>query len=241
MPPLGDLTSAAQAECPPPAGTAPQPPDPRSSPDADSGHTGSPQGPRPEADPPTPTSSGAPSLTAGSGPPASRPEASAPRADRHPNLTRPLPPSQPHTPSSRSRPSSTPPTPLLLIPIPSAPRAVAGRGHDPVRRMALAAARDLRREGVPVRVLNVLKQRRTVVDQAGLGARQRLANVSGALTVVTGAGRLLAAAPVVLVDDLMTTGASLAEAARAVRAAGGRVVGAGVVAAPRSAFEINWN
>ncbi|KUJ39901.1 phosphoribosyltransferase, partial [Streptomyces rimosus subsp. rimosus] len=137
--------------------------------------------------------------------------------------------------------SSTPSVPLLLIPIPSAPRAVAGRGHDPVRRMALAAARDLRREGVPVRVLNVLKQRRTVVDQAGLSARQRLANVSGALIVVTGAGRLLAAAPVVLVDDLMTTGASLAEAARAVRAAGGRVVGAGVVAAPRSAFEINWN
>ncbi len=187
------------------------------------------------ADPPTPTSGGASSLPAGSSPPASRPEAPAPTANRPPHLTSPLPPPQPHTPSS------TPPTPLLLIPIPSAPRAVAGRGHDPVRRMALAAARDLRREGVPVRVLNVLKQRRTVVDQAGLSARQRLANVSGALIVVTGAGRLLAAAPVVLVDDLMTTGASLAEAARAVRAAGGRVVGAGVVAAPRSAFEINWN
>ncbi|MFH8409970.1 ComF family protein [Streptomyces sp. NPDC018019] len=137
--------------------------------------------------------------------------------------------------------SATPATPLLLVPVPSAARAVAGRGHDPVRRMALAAARDLRRSGVPVRVLTVLRQRRTVVDQAGLSARQRLANVSGALTVVAGAGRLVAAAPVVLVDDLMTTGASLAEAARAVRAAGGRVVGAGVVAAPRSAFEINWN
>ncbi|MFH9425933.1 ComF family protein [Streptomyces sp. NPDC017529] len=107
--------------------------------------------------------------------------------------------------------------------------------------MAFAAARDLRRDGVPVRVLAVLRQRRTVVDQAGLSARQRLANVSGALTVVAGAGRPLAAAPVVLVDDLMTTGASLAEAARAVRAAGGKVVGAAVVAAPRSAFEINWN
>lgn len=110
-----------------------------------------------------------------------------------------------------------------------------------MRRIALAAARDLRREGVPVRVLSALRQRRTVADQAGLSARQRLANVSGALTVVPGAVRLLAEAPVVLVDDLMTTGASLAEAARAVRAAGGRVVGAGVVAAPWSAFEINWN
>ncbi|MCR8578972.1 hypothetical protein NE399_33600 [Streptomyces sp. Isolate_219] len=35
----------------------------------------------------------------------------------------------------------------------------------------------------------------------------------------------------------MTTGASLAEAARAVTAAGGRVAGAAVVAAPSSAFE----
>ncbi len=148
-----------------------------------------------------------------------------------------------HPQSAPSHPShpSHPTTPLLLIPVPSARRAVAGRGHDPVRRIALAAARDLRREGVPVRVLSALRQRRTVVDQAGLSARRRLANVSGALTVVPGAVRLLAAAPVVLVDDLITTGASLAEAARAVRAAGGRVVGAGVVAAPRSAFEINWN
>ncbi|MEU7199977.1 phosphoribosyltransferase family protein [Streptomyces sp. NPDC045470] len=143
----------------------------------------------------------------------------------------------PAHPAHRTHPT----TPLLLIPVPSARRAVAGRGHDPVRRIALAAARDLRREGVPVRVLSALRQRRTVADQAGLSARQRLANVSGALTVVPGAVRLLAEAPVVLVDDLMTTGASLAEAARAVRAAGGRVVGAGVVAAPRSAFEINWN
>jgi orotate phosphoribosyltransferase len=43
-------------------------------------------------------------------------------------------------------------------------------------------------------------------------------------------------APVVLVDDLMTTGASLAEGARALAAAGGRLTGAAVVAAPLDAF-----
>jgi orotate phosphoribosyltransferase len=48
-----------------------------------------------------------------------------------------------------------------------------------------------------------------------------------------GSGRLLKAAPVVLVDDLMTTGASLVAAARAVEAVGGRVAGAAVVAGPR--------
>ncbi|WP_411145271.1 ComF family protein [Streptomyces sp. x-80] len=131
--------------------------------------------------------------------------------------------------------------PLLLVPVPSARGAVAGRGHDPVRRVALAAAGELRRAGAAVRVLPALRQRRVVADQAALSARQRLANVAGALVMRGGADRPLAAAPAVLVDDLVTTGATLAEAARAVMAAGGRVAGAAVVAAPRSAFEINWN
>ncbi|MGW1791615.1 ComF family protein [Streptomyces tubercidicus] len=126
---------------------------------------------------------------------------------------------------------------LLLVPVPSARRAVAGRGHDPVRRIALAAAGELRRAGRGARVLAVLRQRRAVADQAGLSARQRLANVAGALEVRAAAGRLLTAQPAVLVDDLVTTGATLAEAARAVTAAGGRVAGAAVVAAPSSAFE----
>ncbi|MFI9082161.1 ComF family protein [Streptomyces sioyaensis] len=126
--------------------------------------------------------------------------------------------------------------PLLLVPVPSARRAVAGRGHDPVRRIARAAAGELRRVGTGARVLAVLRQRRAVADQAGLSARQRLENIAGALEVPDVARRLLAGLPAVLVDDLVTTGATLAEAARAMAVAGGRVVGAVVVAAPVSAF-----
>ncbi|GGX68183.1 ComF family protein [Streptomyces hiroshimensis] len=122
--------------------------------------------------------------------------------------------------------------PLLLVPVPSARRAVAARGHDAGRRLALAAARALRAAGVPARVAAVLRQCRPVADQAGLGARERRANVAGALGVrMGGEGLLLREGPVVLVDDLMTTGASLAEAARAVSLAGGRALGAAVVAA----------
>ncbi|MDH6609508.1 hypothetical protein M2164_005143 [Streptomyces sp. SAI-208] len=109
--------------------------------------------------------------------------------------------------------------PVLLVPVPSARRAVRARGHDPTRRIALAAAGELRRAGMPARVVAVLRQRRGVADQAGLNSRQRLDNLAGALTVVPGGGRLLAEGLVVLVDDLMTTGASLTEAARVVREA----------------------
>ncbi|MEW1692445.1 ComF family protein [Streptomyces sp. NPDC091265] len=139
------------------------------------------------------------------------------------------------------------PGPLLLVPVPSARRAVAARGHDPARRIALAAAAELRRAGTPARVAAVLRQRRPVADQSGLGARDRRANLAGALELVVGGRRLLGAGPVVLVDDLLTTGASLAEAARAIDESGrpegtaSRVRRAAVVAASPSAFEINRN
>ncbi|MFF5983731.1 ComF family protein [Streptomyces olindensis] len=110
--------------------------------------------------------------------------------------------------------------PVLLVPVPSGRRAVRARGHDPARRIALAAAGRLRGSGIPARVLGVLRQKRAVADQSRLNSRQRLGNLAGALAVAPGAARLLREGPVVLVDDVMTTGASLAEAARAVRAAG---------------------
>ncbi|OEJ32223.1 ComF family protein [Streptomyces subrutilus] len=119
---------------------------------------------------------------------------------------------------------------VALVPVPSARRQVRARGHDPVRRMALAAAGRLRRAGVPARVAPVLRLRRAVADQAGLGARQRRENLAGALEACPGGARLTAGARLVLVDDVVTTGATLAEAARALRAGG---LGAG--AAPRAA------
>ncbi|MFG1805812.1 ComF family protein [Streptomyces sp. NPDC049040] len=121
---------------------------------------------------------------------------------------------------------------VLLVPVPSARRAVARRGHDATARMAHAAAAELRRQGTPARAVTVLRQRRAVADQSGLDAAGRLANLAGAVEAAGGSAVLLAAAPVVLVDDLMTTGTSLSVAAQAVTVAGGVVAGAAVVAGP---------
>lgn len=110
----------------------------------------------------------------------------------------------------------------VVVPVPSAPAAVRARGHDHARRLAASAARSV---GLPCRPF--LVQARTVGDQSGLDAAGRAANLSGALR----ARRRLDGLPVLVVDDVVTTGATLAEAARALTAAGADVRGAAVVAA----------
>ena len=116
-----------------------------------------------------------------------------------------------------------PPPGVLLVPVPSSPAAVRERGHDHARRLAAAAAR-----GVPsARAVPLLAVARRVADQSGLSSAQRAANLSGALR----ARRRLAGCTVVVVDDVVTTGATLVEATRALSAAGATVLGAAVVGA----------
>ncbi|PKK12605.1 phosphoribosyltransferase family protein [Thermomonospora sp. CIF 1] len=117
---------------------------------------------------------------------------------------------------------------VLVVPVPSAPRAVRRRGHDPVRGLAEVAVRRLRAEGVPVCCRPVLRQARAVADQAGLNAAARAANLSGALRVAS--ARRVQGRWVVVVDDVVTSGATLAEAVRALRESGARLVGAATVA-----------
>lgn len=119
------------------------------------------------------------------------------------------------------------PDPPAVVWVPSGRRAVRRRGHDPLRGLVEAAGRRLWAGGVPLTMVDALRQRGRVADQAGLTADERAANLRGAIE----ARADVAGRRVVLVDDVVTTGASLAEAARALRAAGADVTGVATVAA----------
>jgi predicted amidophosphoribosyltransferase len=121
--------------------------------------------------------------------------------------------------------------PVALVPMPSRRAALRARGHDPTLAMARRAARALRRRGRQVLVCPVLRLRPGVGDQAGLDAGARRANLAGAVLLVRAGPRLLQGATVLLVDDVITTGSSLAAAAATLRASGADVPAAAVVAA----------
>jgi ComF family protein len=118
--------------------------------------------------------------------------------------------------------------PVVLVPMPSSRAAVRRRGDNPVGDLVAAAA--TLTPGRPM-VLPVLRAQRRLADQSTLGHRERAANLAGAYALRSGAASDLPGRSVVLVDDVVTTGATLAEAARVIRARGGMVVGAATLAA----------
>lgn len=127
--------------------------------------------------------------------------------------------------------AADPSGPLLVVAIPSSRAAVRRRGDDVVRLLALRAARRLRGEGRRLRVVPALVQQRRLADSAGLSAPARAANIAGAFAVRESVAAAMRGATVLLVDDLVTTGTTLSEAAVALRRGGATVVGAAAVAA----------
>lgn len=104
---------------------------------------------------------------------------------------------------------------VLLVPTSRA--AWRRRGYDPVALLCKNAG---------FSHVKVLRPARATTSQKTLGSHERALNLRGSMR-----SRLaLTGRRFVLVDDVVTTGATLAEATRAVRAAGGEVVGQAALA-----------
>lgn len=119
--------------------------------------------------------------------------------------------------------------PVVLVPIPSTRAARLRRGRDPIADLAHSCSKALRSIGLDCSVGQPLVHSRRVADQSGLSARERSANMNGALRMRS-TGRL-DGARIVLVDDVLTTGATVAEATRVLSSAGFRPFAVAVIAA----------
>jgi ComF family protein len=124
-------------------------------------------------------------------------------------------------------PACTPPCPgtTLVVPVPAAASRLAERGYHPAWELARRVARALCLDAAP----QALVRR---IDRAQTGARSadRFANMRAAFAAAPRARAMVSGRPVLLVDDVMTTGATLQAAARQLRQSGAARVDAFVLA-----------
>jgi predicted amidophosphoribosyltransferase len=133
--------------------------------------------------------------------------------------------------------AAAPTGPVALVPVPSRPATVRARGHEPTWAISRHAAGWLRADGIDAKAVRLLAIRGVPADQAGLNAAQRAANLTGTMwspsRLLTRIAPGARAASVVICDDVLTTGATAAEAQRALGAVGIRAAGIATVAATR--------
>jgi predicted amidophosphoribosyltransferase len=115
----------------------------------------------------------------------------------------------------------------VLVAVPSRAAAARQRGGDHLLRMVRALSL-----GSGVEVRSPLRLVGSVADSAGLDTAQRAANLRNRMLAAPSTSDDLGRS-VILVDDIVTTGATLTEAARALTAAGWQVAGAATVAVTR--------
>lgn len=101
---------------------------------------------------------------------------------------------------------------ITLITIPSAPSAIRRRGRDHINILAEYVQRNLQQKSITAYYAPVLFQKKSIKDQSQLSSQQRMENTKGKFAVKSCENPQGA---VYLIDDLITTGASMLEGVRA--------------------------
>jgi len=126
------------------------------------------------------------------------------------------------------------PTEMLVVPVPLHRSKFADRGFNQARSLAAAALAVLRKTHPQWRLTlasSTLMRLRATESQAGLNPRQRRMNVNGAFSVSDPAAVTLK--HILLIDDILTTGATARAAAQALLKAGAESVWVATLARAR--------
>ena len=121
-----------------------------------------------------------------------------------------------------------------VVPVPLHPSRLFARRYNQAAEIARPLCRLAGRRYLP----DALVRRRATSSQGGKSGRGRRVNVKGAFEAPAGRGKLLEGRRVLLVDDVLTTGATAEACARALLAAGASAVDVAVVARVREAADL---
>lgn len=121
-----------------------------------------------------------------------------------------------------------------VAPVPLHPFRLLSRRYNQAAEIARPLARDAGLEFLP----DVLERIRRTQTQGGKSGSGRRRNVAGAFAVPEARRRRIKGRRILLVDDVMTTGATLDACARALLAAGARAVDCAVVARVRTRADV---
>lgn len=115
----------------------------------------------------------------------------------------------------------------VIVPVPMSRKRIAQRGYNQAALIALRASQIL---SVPLEAKSIVKVKDTQ-RQSSLGRQERLINLNGAFEVTSSCSYV--GKTVLLIDDIITTGSTLNECSKALKAAGAKYVFGAVIATTR--------
>jgi ComF family protein len=123
------------------------------------------------------------------------------------------------------------PLPDFIIPIPIHKRKLKWRGFNQAEILADSVSQNLTPGfPIPVRTDLVSRQKKTKAQMKIKTYQERLDNLHDAFAVFTQAEKILTGKKILLIDDIATTGATLFECAKVLKAAGAKEVTGAIIA-----------